>query len=87
MVIQIVDFAGFIDIKNGDIWDIFVYLSVGNMLILACRCSLLRMRLSCTERQKQQMSWHLSVSSHQLFLLVKHHVGDLVPSILLLLAH
>ena len=35
----------FIDIKNGDIWDICVYFSVGNMIIFACRWSLLRMRL------------------------------------------
>ena len=43
--------------------------------------------ISCTERKKQRMAWHLSVSSHQLLLLVKRHVGDLVPSTQLLLRH
>ena len=91
MVIQIVDFAGFLLILKTEIVGTFVCIFVGNMLILFAVEVYYEwdhiIGISRRERQKQRMAWHLSVPSHQLFLLFKRHVGDLVPSILLLLRH
>ena len=46
----------FIDIRNGDIWDMCVYFSMGNMTIFACRWSLLRRRLFAGYRAQRDKS-------------------------------